>query len=204
MSERGWQPIETAPKDGKPVLCWPRDDEHATVSWSGDRWRVDCCGQTHYDITHWMPLPLPPSAAPAPPDTEEWLRRLLKWCRPRLKHASYQTWLDKYLAAGPSPAPEDEPPIVHSEAPALAPQDAEARARAALDKWEKNCGGLPPRLTDELLAEFATAITAAVQVEREACAQLCDDQAGDEQLRGSAIACAAYLADAIRARSAQP
>jgi hypothetical protein len=44
----------------------------------------------------------------------EWLRRLLRWCRPRLKHPSYQTWLDQYLAAGPSPAPEDEPPIVRS------------------------------------------------------------------------------------------
>jgi hypothetical protein len=45
----------------------------------------------------------------------EWLRRLLRWCRPRLKHASYQTWLDQYLAAGPSDAPVDEPPIVQSD-----------------------------------------------------------------------------------------
>jgi hypothetical protein len=45
----------------------------------------------------------------------EWLRRLLKWCRPRLKHPSYQTGLDHYLAAGPSPTPENEPPIVRSE-----------------------------------------------------------------------------------------
>jgi|SRR5712671_2314706 len=46
----------------------------------------------------------------------EWLRRLLRWCRPRLKHASYQTWLDQYLAAGPSPAPaDDEPVIIQSE-----------------------------------------------------------------------------------------
>ena len=43
-----------------------------------------------------------------------WLRRLLRWCRPRLKHPSYQAWLDKYLAAGPSPAPEDEPELIQS------------------------------------------------------------------------------------------
>ncbi len=44
-----------------------------------------------------------------------WLRRLLRWCRPRLKHASYQTWLDKYLALGPSPAPKDEPEVLCSD-----------------------------------------------------------------------------------------
>ena len=48
----------------------------------------------------------------------EWLRRLLRWCRSRLKHESYQAWLDKYLALGPSPVPEDEPAVVQSgEAP---------------------------------------------------------------------------------------
>lgn len=44
-----------------------------------------------------------------------WLRRLLRWCHPRLKHGSYQVWLAKYLELGPSLAPEDEPPVVRSE-----------------------------------------------------------------------------------------
>ncbi len=52
-----------------------------------------------------------------------WLRRLIAWCRPRLKHPSYQTWLDQYLAAGPSPAPLDEPPIVRSEVAETEPHD---------------------------------------------------------------------------------
>lgn len=44
-----------------------------------------------------------------------WLRRLLRWCRPRLKHRSYQVWLDKYLEAGVSVVPQyDDPPLVHS------------------------------------------------------------------------------------------
>lgn len=44
----------------------------------------------------------------------EWLRRLLKWCRPRLKNHYYQEGLDKYLAAGPTPEPKNEPPIARS------------------------------------------------------------------------------------------
>lgn len=54
------------------------------------------------------------AGVPPEPREAEWLRRLLRWCRPRLKHPSYQWWLDKYLAAGPSEAPKDEPPIVRA------------------------------------------------------------------------------------------
>ncbi len=51
----------------------------------------------------------------------EWLRRLLRWCRPRLTRLrtgrSYQEMLDKYLAAGPTDLPVDEPAIVQSDPP---------------------------------------------------------------------------------------
>ncbi len=53
----------------------------------------------------------------------EWLRRLLKWCRARLKHPSYQARLDQYLAAGPSPTPADESPVVHAEVAETEPND---------------------------------------------------------------------------------
>ncbi len=57
-----WRPIESAPRDGSLFQCWPRDDEHATASWCERRqgFVVSCCGQG-IDLTHWMPLPPPPT-----------------------------------------------------------------------------------------------------------------------------------------------
>jgi hypothetical protein len=60
MSE--WQPIETAPMDGRTVLVWasPYDDlpgfqttarYHPDAGWCVDELRK---------ATHWMPLPEPP------------------------------------------------------------------------------------------------------------------------------------------------
>ena len=79
MSE-GWQPIETAPKDGTPVLVYPPTWAKAIASiakWNKDEYakkprpywrRVDDYGKvtTSRDNppTHWMPLP----AAPKPED----------------------------------------------------------------------------------------------------------------------------------------
>lgn len=60
MSE--WRPAgRDKPKIDEIVLCWPRDSEHATALWDGGRWRVNCCGQTHWDIEYWMPLPPRPN-----------------------------------------------------------------------------------------------------------------------------------------------
>ena len=55
MSE--WQPIETAPKDGKLILLWVPGKEYGLMKWEGiwDDRLHGCRGPTH-----WMPLPEPP------------------------------------------------------------------------------------------------------------------------------------------------
>ena len=79
-----WQPIETAPKDGTPILAAganlgdPRKGYHqAVVEWTQDKRTPEQikaeCGEDfsgwYYDddadnrlefLTHWMPLPPPP------------------------------------------------------------------------------------------------------------------------------------------------
>jgi len=64
-----WQPIETAPKDGTPILVGPTKRMGICVaSYDKDddglhRWLVDSLhGQSNiYTPTHWMPLPEPPT-----------------------------------------------------------------------------------------------------------------------------------------------
>lgn len=66
----GWQPIETAPKDGTYFLAfnaaleadsWADEERHMIVQWTGrGYWRIALDGQSAHP-THWMPLPPPPS-----------------------------------------------------------------------------------------------------------------------------------------------
>ena len=80
----GWQPIETAPKDGTTILVWFKQHGAMTVCW-GDRdydhtseyaiWLVDdhkhgpypVRGYSRGDDTHWMPLPSAPQPAEPSP-----------------------------------------------------------------------------------------------------------------------------------------
>jgi hypothetical protein len=53
-----WQPIETAPKDGTPILLWTYWEHYAVGAWDGTGWYD---GQYSWsDATHWMPLPASP------------------------------------------------------------------------------------------------------------------------------------------------
>lgn len=59
-----WQPIETAPKDGTPILGWPgtMNGYPYVVQYSHGLWR-EADGELYhlYEPTHWMPLPEPPA-----------------------------------------------------------------------------------------------------------------------------------------------
>ncbi len=70
MSE--WQPIETAPRDGRQIMVWVANGNitphcFAPVSITSDSsWWDDSTGDQIEPIkgaTHWMPLPEPPTKA---------------------------------------------------------------------------------------------------------------------------------------------
>lgn len=57
-----WQPIDTAPKDGRQILVWDRADrETDKLYWMQDHWNNILGHAVDADaLTHWMPLPNPP------------------------------------------------------------------------------------------------------------------------------------------------
>lgn len=60
----GWQPIETAPKDGTQILVPVTiGGIMNVVSWWSGAWREGVNGmKLKNDPTHWMSLPPPPAA----------------------------------------------------------------------------------------------------------------------------------------------
>lgn len=68
-----WQPIETAPRDGTRILVYGKlgfesEPGIGTVRWDSfhKEWNCDPCEASEYEpeacaVTHWMPLPEPPS-----------------------------------------------------------------------------------------------------------------------------------------------
>jgi len=74
MSE--WQPIETAPKNGTPIICFTPDENFSEKTGFDLIWWEPSEGAWFYGAadffsaspTHWMPLPRSPqSGAPAQP-----------------------------------------------------------------------------------------------------------------------------------------
>lgn len=61
-----WRTIDSAPKDGKPILVF--DGNYMTTGWwhhYDKRFVLVVCGYGCVDgdldnLTHWMPLPIPP------------------------------------------------------------------------------------------------------------------------------------------------
>jgi hypothetical protein len=58
----GWQPIETAPKDGRSVLIFVAG-EVSLAHYSGSHWYDDegMRADEYFEPTHWMTLPDPPN-----------------------------------------------------------------------------------------------------------------------------------------------
>jgi hypothetical protein len=62
-----WQPIETAPKDGTPILVY-MEESIIEAEWKYEQWwpvvlpshGCGCCSHDNDEPTHWMPLPEPP------------------------------------------------------------------------------------------------------------------------------------------------
>jgi hypothetical protein len=60
-----WQPIETAPRDGTPILLWAhmdwRDELIPVTGWYARGSGEWVCHADWFNPTHWMPLPVPPA-----------------------------------------------------------------------------------------------------------------------------------------------
>lgn len=62
-----WQPIETAPRDGSPMLFGNK--EGVEIGWFDFCYHVQDYYPTNHEadvlsVTHWMPLPKPPGTEP--------------------------------------------------------------------------------------------------------------------------------------------
>ena len=88
-----WEPIETAPKDGTPILGYARGD-YTVVRWNknGHYWTLCVCGTRADDgewwPTYWLPLPPPPTddqlrARERKPITIDYMDRLASNCSPQ-------------------------------------------------------------------------------------------------------------------------
>ncbi len=66
LPETPWQPISTAPKDGRLILTWSLSQTIATMWWAKDEDPAWTDGEYTYSPTHWMPLPAPPPPSEEP------------------------------------------------------------------------------------------------------------------------------------------
>lgn len=58
-----WRPIETAPRDGTPILLCGQTGDRIVGRWStafSGSWVLEAYDAIGIEPTHWMPLPSPP------------------------------------------------------------------------------------------------------------------------------------------------
>ncbi len=74
LKDVDWQPIETAPKDGKPFMAITDYGFFCLLEWTqengGEFWRTNGCRRCDTmgfgGLTHWRPLPEPPAKGGLP------------------------------------------------------------------------------------------------------------------------------------------
>ena len=88
-----WQPIETAPKDGRPILVWAPNKDPEKVEWNNhpecNYWSLGLigpcfdCNHLYYEPTRWMPILPPPEDASDEPSEgiETYYARQIDWSR---------------------------------------------------------------------------------------------------------------------------
>jgi hypothetical protein len=54
-----WQPAESAPKDGNPILVYYRNGKYAVVFWNGGYWEIQIDGAQDGDFDYWHRLEPP-------------------------------------------------------------------------------------------------------------------------------------------------
>jgi len=67
--QTGWQPIETAPKDGTIIIAAYQYHPVRPAYWNGECWMTfGCITEGGEEPYHWQPLPAPPGTTRAPAD----------------------------------------------------------------------------------------------------------------------------------------
>jgi hypothetical protein len=63
-----WHPMETAPKDGTPILGWDDCGYMAVVRWEKGAWRLmitgDCAADDSWSPDLWAPISPPKASKP--------------------------------------------------------------------------------------------------------------------------------------------
>lgn len=66
-----WQPIETAPKGGRRILCWDPTESgtYVVLRWNGckEGWESDVDPVSEWEPTEWMLIPYEEGPVPVPP-----------------------------------------------------------------------------------------------------------------------------------------
>jgi hypothetical protein len=131
MCDDDWMPIDTAPKDGRRILCWvPLSESVDILWWHGDHWEDDQLN--HAEPTHWKYLPARPC------EEQLTMSDMVERVRSAMRATGYVDEWDDYpltlVARSVIEAMRDPAPAI-LEAHHVVPDDTDFRERA-LANWQ--------------------------------------------------------------------